>query len=167
MKGASHPTNDVSLNPSSNESIQDVIHRVAMGRRQFLQGGISAAALATAGGLTLGGLLRTVEAAPVGAGLGFPGIGFESVPASMTFDPGFGRGRRAAGAQGLHRAAVRGMGRPDHARRHAVHRRCQRNLPLSRRGSSANTTTACISSRSGPTTAATMSMTMTMTMTRR
>ena len=38
MKGASHPTNDVSLNPSSNESIQDVIDRVAMGRRQFLQG---------------------------------------------------------------------------------------------------------------------------------
>ncbi len=82
MKGASHPTNDVSLNPSSNESIQDVISRVAMGRRQFLQGGISAAALASAGGLTLGGLLRTVEAAPVGPGLGFPGIGFESVPAS-------------------------------------------------------------------------------------
>ena len=82
MKGASHPTNDVSLNPSSNESIQDVISRVAMGRRQFLQGGVSAAALAAAGGLTLGGLLRTVEAAPVGPGLGFPGIGFESVPAS-------------------------------------------------------------------------------------
>ncbi len=83
MKGASHPTNDVSLNPSSNESIQDVIHRVAMGRRQFLQGGVSAVALASAGGLTLGGLLRTVEAAPVRPGLGFPGIGFESVPASV------------------------------------------------------------------------------------
>ena len=82
MKGASHPTNDVSLNPSSNESIQDVIHRVAMGRRQFLQGGVSAVALASAGGLTLGGLLQTVEAAPVLPGLGFPGIGFESVPAS-------------------------------------------------------------------------------------
>jgi secreted PhoX family phosphatase len=82
MKGASHPTNDVSLNPSSNESIQDVIHRVAMGRRQFLQGGVSAVALASAGGLTLGGLLQTVEAAPVRPGRGFPGIGFESVPAS-------------------------------------------------------------------------------------
>ncbi len=83
MKGASHPTNDVSLNPSSNESIQDVIHRVAMGRRQFLKGGASAAVLATAGGLTLGGLVRAVEAAPVAPGLGFPGIGFESVPASI------------------------------------------------------------------------------------
>jgi secreted PhoX family phosphatase len=87
MKGASHPTNDVSLNPSSNESIQDVISRVAVGRRQFLQGGISAAALATAGGLTLGGLLRTVEAAPVGARRGFPGIGFQGLPASRNILP--------------------------------------------------------------------------------
>ena len=68
MKGASHPTNDVSLNPSSNESIQDVIHRVAMGRRQFLQGGVSAVALASAGGLTLGGGMLAGGCA-VGAGL--------------------------------------------------------------------------------------------------
>jgi secreted PhoX family phosphatase len=83
MKGQSHPTNDVSLNPSSNESIQEVISRVALGRRQFLQGGIGAAALASAGGLTLAGLLRTVEAKPVAANFGFAGIGFESVPASL------------------------------------------------------------------------------------
>jgi secreted PhoX family phosphatase len=83
MKGQSHPTNDVSLNSSSNESIQEVINRVAMGRRQFLQGGIGAAALASAGGLTLAGLLRTVEAQPVAANIGFAGIGFDSVPASL------------------------------------------------------------------------------------
>ena len=81
MKGSSHPTNDVSLNPSSNESIHDVIERVSLGRRQFMRSSFSAAALASAGGLTLGGLVNTVQAAPVPAGLGFPGIGFESIPA--------------------------------------------------------------------------------------
>lgn len=81
MKGVSHPTNDVSLNPSANESIHDVIGRVNGSRRQFIQGGVGAAALASAGGLTLGGLVQTVQAAPVPPGTGFPGIGFESIPA--------------------------------------------------------------------------------------
>lgn len=87
MKGLSHPTNDVSLNPSSQSSIRDVIDRVDSSRRQFIQGGVSAAALASAGGLTLGGLVGTVEAAPVPASVGFPGIGFESVPASLDINP--------------------------------------------------------------------------------
>ena len=83
MKGSSHPTNDVSLNTSANPSIRDVIDAVATSRRQFVKGGVGAAALATAGGLTLGGLVSTVQAAPVPAGLGFPGIGFDNVPASV------------------------------------------------------------------------------------
>lgn len=87
MKGLSHPTNDVSLNPSSHSSIRDVIDRVDPSRRHFIQGSVSAAALASAGGLTLGGLVGTVEAAPVPAGLGFPGIGFESIPASLDINP--------------------------------------------------------------------------------
>jgi uncharacterized protein len=82
MKGISHPTNDVSLNPSTSHSIRDVIDQVDANRRQFIKGGVSAAALASAGGLTLGGLVGTVQAAPVPPSLGFPGIGFESVPAS-------------------------------------------------------------------------------------
>ena len=82
MKGSSHPTNDVSLNPSTNSSIRDVIDAVGTSRRQFVKGGVGAAALATAGGLTLGGLVSTVQAAPVPASLGFPGMGFESIPAS-------------------------------------------------------------------------------------
>jgi len=82
MKGHSHPKNDVSLNPSSNPSIRDVIDSVAATRRQFVKGGVGAAALSAAGGLTLGGLVGTVHAAPVPAGPGFPGIGFESIPAS-------------------------------------------------------------------------------------
>ena len=42
MKGASHPKNDVSLNPSANESIRSVIDAVDANRRQFIKGGVSA-----------------------------------------------------------------------------------------------------------------------------
>ena len=82
MKGASHPTNDVSLNTSGNDSIHDVIARVDGSRRRFIKSSVSASALAAAGGLSLQGLVSTVQAAPVPAALGFPGIGFESVPAN-------------------------------------------------------------------------------------
>jgi secreted PhoX family phosphatase len=82
MKGASHPTNDVTLAESSVPTIRDVIDSVEASRRQFIQGGVSAAALASVGGLTLGGLVNTVQAAPVPPSVGFPGIGFESVPAN-------------------------------------------------------------------------------------
>ncbi len=82
MKGHSHPSNDRTLNDSGNESIHQVIERAAMSRRLFVKGGVSASALAAAGGLSLQGLVNTVQAAPVPAGLGFPGIGFDSVPAS-------------------------------------------------------------------------------------
>jgi hypothetical protein len=82
MKGKSHPSNDVSLNTSGNSSIHDVIDQVDGTRRQFIKGSVGSAALAAAGGLTLGGLINTVHAAPVPPAPGFPGIGFESVPAS-------------------------------------------------------------------------------------
>jgi uncharacterized protein len=82
MKGASHPTNDVTLAESSVPSIRDVIHSVEASRRQFVKSGLSATALASVGGLSLSGLVSTVQAAPVPASLGFPGIGFESVPAN-------------------------------------------------------------------------------------
>ncbi len=83
MKGKNHPTNDLTLNPSGNESIHDVIARIDPSRRRFLRGGVGGVALASAGGLTLGGLINTVHAAPVPPSVGFPGIGFESVPASV------------------------------------------------------------------------------------
>jgi len=82
MKGASHPTNDVTLSNSTSPSIRDIIENVEASRRQFVKTGLSATALASAGGLTLGGLVNTVQAAPTSATLGFPGIGFESVPAN-------------------------------------------------------------------------------------
>lgn len=87
MKGSSHPTNDVSLNASGNESIRDVIDQVDASRRRFVKGGVGAAALASAGGLTLTGLVGAVQAAPVPPSLGFPGIGFDSIPASTDIDP--------------------------------------------------------------------------------
>ena len=77
MKGITHPRNDETLNPSGNPSIHDVIDGVAPSRRRFLQTGVAAAA-----GLSLSGLVSTVKAAPVPAGTGFAGIGFDSVPAS-------------------------------------------------------------------------------------
>ncbi|OYW18537.1 MAG: twin-arginine translocation pathway signal protein, partial [Burkholderiales bacterium 12-64-5] len=84
MKGRSHPTNDVTLNPSrSNESIHDVIGRVDANRRKFIKTGLSASTLAAMGGVSSFGLLETVEAAPIPAANGFAGIGFESVPAKV------------------------------------------------------------------------------------
>jgi uncharacterized protein len=83
MKGKSHPTNHLTINPSGNASIHDVIEQAGVTRRRFVQGGVGSAALAAAGGLTLGGLVNTVHAAPVPPSLGFPGIGFESVPPSV------------------------------------------------------------------------------------
>jgi len=83
MKGRQHPSNDVTLNPSGNESIRDVMSRVDHGRRRFLQGSVSAGVLAGLGGVTLGGFVRSVSAAPIAQGLGFAGIGFESVPPNL------------------------------------------------------------------------------------
>jgi len=83
MKGSQHPKNDVTINPSGNPSIHDVIDGVDPSRRKFIKGSVGAGALAAAGGLTLSGLVDTVEAAPIPPGLGFPGIGFESIPASV------------------------------------------------------------------------------------
>jgi uncharacterized protein len=83
MKGSKHPKNDLTINPSGNLSIHDVIANVDAGRRRFIKGSAGATALAAAGGLTLSGIVSTVQAAPVPAGLGFPGIGFEGIPAAI------------------------------------------------------------------------------------
>ena len=87
MKGIQHPSNDVTINPSGNESIHDVIGRTDPGRRTFLKTAVSASVLASLGGVSLSGLMRAVEAAPVSAGPGFPGIGFESIPPSLIVPP--------------------------------------------------------------------------------
>ncbi len=81
MKGKTHPTNRLSINLSGNPSIVEVIARVDASRRRFVQGSASAGMLAAAGGLTLSGLVNTVQAAPAALKKGLPGIGFESIPA--------------------------------------------------------------------------------------
>ena len=82
MKGTKHPKNDQTLNPSGNESIFDVISRVEISRRRFVQGSASASMLAAAGGLTLSGIVGTVEAAVAGpvVGIGFTGVPADTAP---------------------------------------------------------------------------------------
>jgi uncharacterized protein len=81
MKGYSHPKNDQTLAESSTPSIRDIIDHVDATRRQFVKTGLSASALASAGGLTLGGLVSTVQAATVAPSMSQP-IGFTPVPAN-------------------------------------------------------------------------------------
>ena len=83
MKGIHHPTNDETINPSGNESIRDVLARTEVGRRHFIKTAAGASALAAVGGVSLTGIVRSVEAAPLPATNGFAGIGFESVPPSL------------------------------------------------------------------------------------
>ncbi len=83
MKGQHHPRNDASLNAAGNPSIRDLIDRVDLSRRRFIQGSASSVALAAAGGLTLSGLVGTVHASGHGGTLlpiGFNGIDAARVP---------------------------------------------------------------------------------------
>ncbi len=43
MKGIKHPKNDLTINPSGNPSIHDVIARVDPSRRLFIKGSVGAA----------------------------------------------------------------------------------------------------------------------------
>ncbi|MGH7999060.1 MAG: alkaline phosphatase PhoX, partial [Brasilonema sp.] len=83
MKGSLHPKNDVTINPSGNESILNVIDRIGMSRRRFILTAASASVLTVVGEVSIGGFLRSVEAAPIPPGLGFSGIGFESIPPNL------------------------------------------------------------------------------------
>ncbi|MBD2438122.1 PhoX family phosphatase [Nostoc sp. FACHB-110] len=83
MKGSLHPKNNVTLNPSGNESIRDVINRVSMSRRRFIVTAASASALTVVGEVSIGGFLRSVEAAPIPVKPGFGGIGFKSIPPNL------------------------------------------------------------------------------------
>jgi uncharacterized protein len=87
MKGSQHPKNDATLNPSGNPSIHDVIAQVDPIRRRFIAGSVGAGALAAAGGLTLSGVAGAVEALSHGDDHdqrdARPGIGFQSIPATL------------------------------------------------------------------------------------
>ncbi|MFN8989596.1 MAG: PhoX family protein [Betaproteobacteria bacterium] len=81
MKGSLHPTNDVSLNPSGNTSIHDVIEATDPGRRRFLRTTVSASLAAAFGGVSMTGIVNAVQAAPIASTNGFAGIGFEGIAA--------------------------------------------------------------------------------------
>ncbi|PMB04798.1 DUF839 domain-containing protein [Fischerella thermalis CCMEE 5273] len=83
MKGRFHPKNNVTLNPSCNESICDVIDRVSMSRRKFIFTAASASVLTVVGEVSVGGFLQSVEAVPIPKGTGFGGIGFKSIPPNL------------------------------------------------------------------------------------
>lgn len=80
MKGQFHPKNEITINPSGNDSIRDVIGRVSMKRRRFIMTAVGTSALTVLGDISLNSFLQTVEAAPVRPGVGFAGIGFKSIP---------------------------------------------------------------------------------------
>ena len=85
MKGNKHPKNDVTLNPSGNPSIRDLISQIDLDRRHFLSTAVHASALAAVSGLSTASLLLpgTVEAAPIAPSNGFGGMGFESIAAKL------------------------------------------------------------------------------------
>ncbi|MFQ4145224.1 PhoX family phosphatase [Chlorogloeopsis sp. ULAP02] len=83
MKGSLHPKNDVTINPSGNESIRDVIERFSMSRRRFIITAASTSVLTVMGEVSIGGFLHSVEAAPIPPGQGFGGIGFKSIPPNL------------------------------------------------------------------------------------
>lgn len=85
MKGKLHPANDVTINPSGNQSIQQIISEINAGRRQFIKTSVSVGVMAALGGSIVGRALigDMAEAAPIPAGNGFGGIGFDSIPAKL------------------------------------------------------------------------------------
>jgi uncharacterized protein len=94
VKGKQHPTNDLTINPSRNESISDVIERATLDRRGFIKQGVGSAAALTIGSVVPFG--QQALAAPIPPANGFGGIGFDSVPAdtvpladAVTVPPGY------------------------------------------------------------------------------
>ncbi len=83
MKGPKHPTNNVTLNPSHNPSILDIIDGIDASRRSFLSTGGKASVAVGLAGVYAGTAMTAAEAAPLPANLGFGGIGFDSIAAKL------------------------------------------------------------------------------------
>ena len=79
MSSTQHPDNDLTINPSGNESIRDVMDRFT-GRRNFLKGSLATATFASLGGFSLESL---ANGAYVGSPAPTGGIGFTGVPANI------------------------------------------------------------------------------------
>lgn len=75
MSSQFHPDNTESINPSSNETIRDVIAEFN-GRRNFMKGSIGTAVLASMGGFSLEALAAgyVPSPSPTNGGIGFTGV---------------------------------------------------------------------------------------------
>ena len=80
MKGPKHPKNDITINPSGNESIRDIISRVDISRRDFVKSTLAVSVATSVGSLAP---MEQASAAAIPASNGFAGIGFDSIPAKL------------------------------------------------------------------------------------
>ncbi len=83
MKGPKHPKNDITINPSGNPSIYDVIDGIEATRRSFISTAGKASIAASLAGVYSSTIMHTAQAAPLPASLGFGGIGFDSLPPKL------------------------------------------------------------------------------------
>jgi hypothetical protein len=79
MSAHLHPDNNVTINPTDNESIRDVLAAFT-GRRNFMKGSIGTAVLASMGGFSLEALAAGYVPSPTPTN---GGIGFTGVPANI------------------------------------------------------------------------------------
>ena len=73
MSSCKHPDNDITINPSGNTSIRDVVAEFK-GRRGFLKGSLGMAAVATLGGFAREAVAYTGSPTPGGGGITFTGL---------------------------------------------------------------------------------------------
>jgi len=120
MSSSMHPDNDLTINPSGNTSIRDVMAQFKC-RRNFLKGSLGMAAVATLGGFASPAQAYPVSPTPAGGGINFTGLppnlagGFVdaiTVPEGYTAKSAdrLGRRDRPAGRHGQHALERR---RPD------------------------------------------------------
>ncbi|MCQ9375622.1 PhoX family phosphatase [Methyloversatilis sp. XJ19-13] len=79
MSAHLHPDNNITINPTDNESIRDVLAAFT-GRRNFMKGSIGTAVLASMGGFSLEALAAGYVPSPTPTN---GGIGFNGVPANI------------------------------------------------------------------------------------
>jgi secreted PhoX family phosphatase len=81
MSAHLHPDNNITINPTDNESIRDVLAAFT-GRRNFMKGSIGTAVLASMGGFSLEALAAgyVPSPSPTNGGIGFSGVPANIVP---------------------------------------------------------------------------------------
>ncbi len=85
MKGPKHPKNDVTINPSNNPSIVDIVDGIEVSRRTFISTASKMSVAVGLAGVYSGSVMfsQGAKAAPLPASMGFGGMGFDSIPAKL------------------------------------------------------------------------------------